>query len=79
MAVPLLKELGITLFGAFVVILFAGSILFFVKASKNKDMRNLKIYNISMAMFVLFIAVAYIIRVYFMFFIARTDQEHGYR
>ncbi len=75
MAVPLLKELGIALFGVFIAILFAGAILFFVKASKNKDMKNHRVYNTSMALFVLFIAISYIIRVYFMFFIARTDQE----
>nr|MDO8113861.1 hypothetical protein [Candidatus Sigynarchaeota archaeon] len=76
MAVPFLKEIGLVLFVAFCILMFVGSMLLVRRAAKqNKDLKNLKVYNVSMAIFVLFLAIAYAIRIYFMFFIPNTDAE----
>lgn len=76
MAIPFIQELGVILFGIFVAVLITGSIILFKKAQRNAEaLEKRDIYTISVGLFFLFLAVSYCVRVYFMFFIARTEAE----
>ena len=75
MAVPLLKEIGLLLFIIFVCVIFVGSIILFLKAIKTSNQLNkTDIYGYSLALFFLFIAIGYIVRIYFMFFLALIEE-----
>ncbi|MHA1697404.1 MAG: hypothetical protein ACTSWN_01035 [Promethearchaeota archaeon] len=76
MIIILLKPVGLTLFLIYVGLLFTGSFLFFKRAYKTKDeLKKIKTYNLSLGLFIFFLAIAYVIRIYFMFFIAKTNAE----
>jgi len=76
MAIENLWEIGIILFMIFVSILLIGSLVLAVTARKTtKSLGKIDIYGFSLALFFLFIAIGYIIRIYFMFFLAKNDAE----
>jgi hypothetical protein len=76
MTIPLLREIGLLLFIIYLGILLVGSILLFIKAKKtSKELGSSDIYGYCVALFFLFIAIGYIIRVEFMFFIAANDSQ----
>jgi hypothetical protein len=76
MAITLLKEIGLLLFGIYAATILIGSILIFQKARKNTQINEKKdIYTLSMAWFFLLIGIGLLIRIYFMFFIAKTPEE----
>jgi len=76
MTVPLLWEIGLVLFCSFIGIMTIGSIILFIKAKKNsKDLGSTDLYGLCVGFFFLFIAIGYIVRLYFMFFLAQTPEE----
>ncbi len=76
MTIENLWEIGLILFIIYVGILLIGSIILFIKAKKNsRNLDKKDIYGYCVALFFLFIAIAYIIRIYFMFFIANNEAE----
>ena len=71
-----LRLIGIGLFLIFICTLFIGSIILFIRAHQNsKELEKTDFYGYSLALFFLSVAIAYIIRFYFMFFLAQTEQE----
>lgn len=76
MAIPFLGPIGILLFGIYILILFIGAMVLFRRAAKTEsDLKQIKVYNVSLGLFVLFLSLAYVIRTYFMFFIAGSPEE----
>jgi hypothetical protein len=68
--------IGVALFFAFISLLFIGAILLAVKANKeDEENKKVKTYFYCMSVFILFLAFAYLIRIDFMFFIAKNDAE----
>ncbi|MFX0101444.1 MAG: hypothetical protein ACFFCS_17855 [Candidatus Hodarchaeota archaeon] len=76
MPIPFLGPIGIILFSVYMIILFIGAIALFRRAAKTEsDLKQIKVYNVSLGLFILFLGLAYLIRTYFMFFIANDDIE----
>jgi hypothetical protein len=76
MAIENLWLVGLTLFIMFVSLLLVGSLILFIKAKKNsRTLEKVDIYGYCVAFFFLFIAIGYIIRIEFMFFIASNEAE----
>ncbi|MHA1291665.1 MAG: hypothetical protein ACTSQJ_03230 [Promethearchaeota archaeon] len=76
MAINFLWEIGLTLFIIFIIVLFIGTIILLIQARKNsRNLNKSDIYGYCVALFFFFIAIGYVIRVSFMFFIAKNYDE----
>jgi len=76
MTIPLLWEIGLSLFCILIGMMIFGSIILFIKAKKNsKDLGSRDLYGLCVAFFFLSIGIGYIVRMYFMFFLATTPDE----
>ncbi|MBD3186647.1 hypothetical protein GF325_07470 [Candidatus Bathyarchaeota archaeon] len=76
MAIEYIKEIGLVAFSCYVTLLFIGAALLYRKG--RKEMARVKkagVYNYLLMAFILFLGLAYVVRMYFMFFLAGSDAE----